>query len=115
MSTQAKLKAIRARIAAIEAGAARMGEVLPFGDRRIDGVFPGGGLPLGRWHEAVGEGPGTETRAAPAAFVPRLPAPLARRGGMGWAVPAGRPHPPRLPPPRLPPQNLLQGPPAHAA
>ncbi len=108
MSTQAKLKAIRARIAAIEAGAARMGEVLPFGDRRIDGVFPGGGLPLGRWHEAVGEGLETETGAAAAAFVASLAAPLASRGAMVWVMRRDDLHAPGLAGLGFPAQNLIQ-------
>jgi len=36
-------------------GAAPSRGVLAFGDPRIDRVL-GGGLPLGRWHEAAGEG-----------------------------------------------------------
>src|SRR5437868_6219867 len=49
---RAKLEAVRARIAALETGADH--GVLPFGDARLDRAFPGGGLPLGRWHEAGG-------------------------------------------------------------
>ncbi|HEX7761072.1 MAG TPA: protein imuA, partial [Caulobacteraceae bacterium] len=69
MSRQAKLQAVRARIAVLEAGGAGAYGVLPFGDGRVDGMLPGGGLPLGRWHEAVGEGLETETGAAAGAFV----------------------------------------------
>ena len=47
MSRRASLQAVRARIAAIEAGAAPARGVLPFGDPRVDQALPGGGLPLG--------------------------------------------------------------------
>jgi protein ImuA len=77
---------MRVKIAAIEAGATPTKAVLPFGDPRIDGVFPAGGLPLGRWHEAVGEGLEIETAAAAAAFVAALAAPLAARGAVVWVM-----------------------------
>ena len=82
------LAALRAKIAAIEAGGRADSESLPFGDARIDGCLPGGGLPLGRWHEIVGEGLEVETAAAPAAFAALLAAPLAAagRGGLGAAA-----------------------------
>ena len=73
-------RALRAKIAAIEAGARPDSESLPFGDARIDGCLPGGGLPLGRWHEIGGAGMEVETAAAPAAFTALMAAPLARRG-----------------------------------
>lgn len=86
MSREARLQAARARIAALAGGGGGRG-VLPFGDERIDAVLPGGGLPLGRWHEAAGEGLELETAAATAAFVAALAAPLARPpGGKGGAV-----------------------------
>ncbi len=86
MSRQSQLQAVRARIAAIEAGGTGAFGVLPFGDERIDGVFPGGGLPLGRWHEAVGEGLEAETGAASAAFIAALIQPLAQRGAVVWVM-----------------------------
>ena len=80
------LRALRERVAAIEGGR-KARRVLPLGDRRVDGHLPGGGLPLGRWHELVGEGPELETAAAPAAWGARLGSRLtgARSGG-GEAV-----------------------------
>ena len=79
-------RALRAKIAAIEAGARPDSESLPFGDARIDGCLPGGGLPLGRWHEIGGAGLEVETAAAPAAFTALLAAPLARRGEVVWVL-----------------------------
>ena len=83
MSREARFAAARAKLAALEAGGAPAQAVLPFGDPRVDGVFPGGGLPLGRWHEAAGEGLEIETAAAAGAFVAALAAPLARAGSGG--------------------------------
>jgi len=76
--------AVRARLAVLE-GAARR-SALSFGDARVDGRLPGGGLPLGRWHEAVGEGMEIETAAAASAFVAALTAPLAERGEVVWIM-----------------------------
>lgn len=80
------LAALRAKIAAIEAGGREEFESLPFGDNRIDGRLPGGGLPLGRWHEIVSEGMEVETGACAAAFAALMAAPLARRGEGVWIV-----------------------------
>jgi protein ImuA len=84
MSREARFLAVRARIATLEGGATA--GVLPFGDRRIDGHLPGGGLPLGRWHEAAGGGMEIETAAVAAAFVAALAAPLAERGEVVWVM-----------------------------
>ena len=82
----AKLEAVRAQIAALEtSGRADFG-VLPFGSAEIDGCLPGGGLPLGRWHEIGGAAMEVETAAAPAAFTALLTAPLARRGEVVWVM-----------------------------
>lgn len=86
MSAQARLAGLRAKLALIEAGHAPAFPVLPFGDDRIDGVFPGGGLALGRWHEAAGEGLENETAAATAGFAAALAAPLAERGAVVWVM-----------------------------
>lgn len=80
------LAALRAKIAAIEAGEREDSESLPFGDLRIDARLPGGGLPLGRWHEFVAEGMEAETGACTAAFAALMAAPLARRGEAVWIV-----------------------------
>ncbi len=83
-----RLAAVRAKIAALETAERPDSGVLPFGDGRIDGCLPGGGLPLGRWHEVCAEGMETETAAAPTAFTAFLAAPsnrLGRRSGLGDA------------------------------
>ncbi len=80
------LAAIRAQIAALEAGGRADFGVSPFGNAAIDACLPGGGLPLGRWHEIVGEGLEVETGAAPAAFTALMAAPLARKSASGGEV-----------------------------
>jgi protein ImuA len=82
MSREARLMAVRARLAVLEGTAG----VAPFGDPRVDEHLPGGGLPLGRWHEAMGEGVEIETAVAAAAFVAALAAPLADRGMVVWVM-----------------------------
>ena len=67
-------------------GAVAAHGVLAFGDGRIDGVLPGGGLPLGCWHEASGEGMEIETAAVAGAFVATLATPLAARGAVVWIM-----------------------------
>lgn len=84
MSRQARLMAVREKLAALEGTAGR--GVAPFGDPRIDSCLPGGGLALGRWHEAVGEGMEIETAAAAGAFIAALAAPLATRGAVVWVM-----------------------------
>src|SRR6185369_7997635 len=78
------LAALKAKIAALEAGGRADSAFLPFGDLAVDGLLPGGGLPLGHWHEVTGCGLETETGAAPAAFAALLAAPLAARGEALW-------------------------------
>ncbi|RRN62454.1 protein imuA [Caulobacter sp. 602-1] len=68
----------------MEAGTRTLTPVLPFGDPAIDGCFPGGGLPLGGWHEVTGAGLEGETGAAPAAFVGLLLRPLVKAGAIVW-------------------------------
>jgi protein ImuA len=79
-------RALRAKIAAIETSGRGDAESLPFGDLAVDGCLPGGGLPLGRWHEIGGAGLEIETAAAPAAFTALLAAPLAKRGEVVWVL-----------------------------
>jgi protein ImuA len=85
-SREARLAALRGRIAAIEAGTRTPTPVLPFGDPAIDGCFPGGGLQLGGWHEVTGAGLEAETSAAPAAFVGLLLRPLVKTGAIVWVA-----------------------------
>ena len=86
---EARLAALRGRIAAIEAGTRTPTPVLPFGDPVLDGCFPGGGLPLGGWHEVTGAGLEDETGAAPAAFVGLLLRPLVKTGAVVWVARRG--------------------------
>ena len=74
------LGALRARVAAIETSS-KPGRVLPLGDPRLDLNLPGGGLPLGRWHELVGEGLEAEDPAAVTGFAARLAAALSAGNG----------------------------------
>jgi protein ImuA len=80
------LAALKAKIAAIEAGGRADSAVLPFGASAVDACLPGGGLPLGHWHEIAAEGLEVETAAAPAAFAALLAAPLAERGEVVWVL-----------------------------
>src|SRR5271167_1396807 len=95
-SRQALLTAVRVKIAALETLGRPVGEVLAFGDGRVDGRLPGGGLGLGRWHEFAGEGLELETAAAAAAFAARLAAPLAARGELVWVLRRDDLHAPGL-------------------
>ena len=81
-SRLARLAAVRGQVAALEAGTRTPSAVLPFGDPRVDDCLPGGGLPLGRWHELTGDGMETEIGAATAGFTALLAAPLAARGAV---------------------------------
>ncbi|MDP3172987.1 MAG: protein imuA, partial [Phenylobacterium sp.] len=103
-----RLDAVRAKVAALEAGGRGDCGSLPFGDARIDARLPGGGLPLGRWHEVTGEGMEAETAAAPAAFAALLAAPLARRGWAVWVLRRDDLHAPGLEGLGFPPERLIQ-------
>ncbi|HEV2364811.1 MAG TPA: protein imuA [Caulobacteraceae bacterium] len=86
MSKAERLQRARARIAALGKDDISVAGVLAFGDPRVDARLPGGGLALGRWHEAAGEGLEAETAATTAAFVSLLAAPLATRGAVLWVL-----------------------------
>ena len=81
-----RLAALKARIAAIEIGGRSGFGSLPFGAPGIDACLPGGGLPLGQWHEFAGVGMEVETGACTAAFAALAAAPLARRGEAVWVL-----------------------------
>lgn len=85
-SRLARLAAVKGQIAALEAGTRTPSAVLPFGDPRVDDCLPGGGLPLGRWHEVTGGGMDVETGAATAGFAALLALPLAARGAVVWIL-----------------------------
>jgi protein ImuA len=103
-----RLAAVRAKIAVLERGGREDSESLPFGHPSVDERLPGGGLPLGRWHELAGEGLDSETAAAPAAFAALVAAPLARRGAVVWALRCDDLHAPGLAGLGFPPQRLIQ-------
>lgn len=103
-----RLAAMRAKIAAIEAGGRGDSESLPFGTPAVDACLPGGGLPLGRWHEFLGEGLEAETAAAPAAFAALVAAPLAARGEAVWVLRRDDLHAPGLSGLGFPPERLIQ-------
>lgn len=85
-SREARLAAVRGQIAALEAGTRTPSPVQPFGDPRIDDCLPGGGLPLGRWHELVADGMEVETGAVAAGFGALLARPLAETGAVVWIL-----------------------------
>ena len=98
-----QLQVLRDRVARIEGREGRGHGVLPFGDPRVDGCFPGGGLPLGRWHELTGEGMDAETGVSAAAFGVRISARLADRGQVVWVLQREDLHAPGLAGLGLPP------------
>src|SRR5215471_12094268 len=102
-----RLAVLKAKIAAIEAGGRAASPVLPFGDLHVDGCLPGGGLPLGHWHEIAGEGLEVETAAAPAAFAALLAAPLAVKGEVVWVLRRDDLWAPGLLGLGLPPERLI--------
>jgi protein ImuA len=102
------LSALRAQIAALEAGTRTPPPVLPFGDPRIDGCFPAGGLPRGGWHEVGGRGLEEETGAAPAAFAALMLRPLAARGAVVWVMRRADLHAPGLAGLGFPTGRLIQ-------
>ena len=103
-----RLRLARARIAVLEGGGVPARGVLPFGDARIDGALPGGGLALGRWHEAAGEGLEIEIAAAAAAFFALVASPLAARGAMVWVMRRGDLYAPGLAGLGFPAERLIQ-------
>ena len=103
-----RLAAVRERIANFEGSRWRSSAVLPFGTPKIDENLPGGGLPLGHWHEIGGDGLEVETAAAPAAFAALLAAPLARRGQIIWVLRRDDLWAPGLGGLGFPPERLIQ-------
>lgn len=107
-SRQARLAALKGQIAALQAGTRSPTPVLAFGEPRIDGCFPAGGLPSGCWHEVMGAGLEDETAAAPAAFVARLMRPLLGAGAVVWVMRRDDLYPPGLTGLDFPTGRLIQ-------
>ena len=82
--------------------------VLAFGNGAMDDRLPGGGLPLGRWHEIAGAGLEAEVSAAPAAFAALTAAPLAQRGQAVWVLRRDDLWAPGLAGLGFPPERLIQ-------
>ena len=108
MSRAVSFDAVRAKVAAMEAGGAPAKAALSFGDGRLDEVFPAGGLPLGCWHEVGGEGLEIETGAAAGAFVATVARPLAERGAVVWVMRRGDLYAPGLAGFGFPADRLIQ-------
>jgi protein ImuA len=102
------LPALRAQIAAMQAGTRTPSGVLPFGDPRIDDCFPAGGLQRGGWHEVGGAGLEDETSAAPAVFSALLLRPLASSGAVVWVMRRDDLHTPGLAGLGFPTGRLIQ-------
>ncbi len=108
MSSPVQIGALRAALAALDGGLKDARGALAFGDARIDRLLGGAGLPLGRWHEAAGEGLEGETGAAAGAFVACLAARLANRGAVVWAMRRADLYPPGLAGLGFPAERLIQ-------
>ena len=102
------LAVLRAEIAALEGAGKGACETIGFGDARLDGLLPGGGLSSRAWHEFAGEGLDLETAAASAAFVARLAQPLCRRGELIWILRRDDLHAPGLATLGFPAERLIQ-------
>lgn len=89
-------ESLKSKIARLERATAADWGVVPLGDRRVDGCFPRGGLPRGRWHEIVGEGLEAETPAAATGFAASLARRMARDGAVVWVVQRPDVHAPGL-------------------
>ncbi|WP_374470835.1 ImuA family protein [Phenylobacterium sp.] len=107
-SRSRELAALKAKVAALEAGGRADSDSLPFGAAEIDSCLPGAGLPLARWHELVCDGMETETAAAPAAVAALMAAPLARRGEAVWVTRRDDLWAPGLAGLGFPPERLIQ-------
>ncbi|MBO0710299.1 MAG: hypothetical protein J2P47_03350 [Acetobacteraceae bacterium] len=69
---------------------------MPFGDARVDGCLPGGGIPLGHLHEIGAAALEAETGACTAGFVAGLLARLPSSRPILWIAPCADLHPPGL-------------------
>ncbi|MES2032968.1 MAG: protein imuA [Pseudomonadota bacterium] len=107
-SREARLAAVRGQIAALEAGTRTPSPVQPFGDPRVDDCLPGGGLPLGRWHELTSGGMEVETGAVAAGFAAMLARPLSATGAVIWILRRDDLYAPGLTTMGFPARSLIQ-------
>jgi protein ImuA len=84
-----------------------IGGILPFGDPRMDGCLPGGGLPLGQLHEISTTGLDTETGALSAGFIAGLLGRIIPGKPVFWVAPCSDLHPPGLLPYGFDPNRLV--------
>lgn len=100
------LRRLRERLAAFDP-VLRQTRKLSFADRRVDGCFLGGGLPLGCWHELAGTETDLESAAIVAGFATRLCASLAKTGQVVWVLRRADLYAPGLSELGLPPGRLM--------
>lgn len=94
MPAAASLLSERADLGALKGALARLERldpmiswgVIPFGDSRVDGRLPGGGLARGRLHDIAGDSAEQEAPAAAAGFAAHLLARCLRGGAIVWAL-----------------------------
>lgn len=86
MPGASRLQNLRASIAALESASRPAHGVLPFGDERIDGRLPGGGLARGAWHTLTSDGLELEVGAAAGSFAALLARPLTALGAAVWVL-----------------------------
>ena len=80
-----RLAALRAEVRALESsGAARDGEMLPFGIDAVDSRLAGGGLAVAALHEAAADRPGLADDAAATLFLAAIA--VRRPGPVLWAL-----------------------------
>ncbi len=79
-----------------------------FGDERVDGCLPGGGLPLGVLHEVSAGGIEAESGAVAAAFLACVLSRMAPAGDVFWVAPTADLYPPGLLPYGFDPARLVQ-------
>jgi len=87
---------VPAHLRALLGGARPAGAVLALGDRRVDALLPGGGVPLGQLHEVGAEGLAAETGALAAVFIACLLARLPAARPVFWIATRCDLYPPGL-------------------
>ena len=106
VTPDASLEALRARLAGLQPARAR--GVWRFGDERVDGCLPGGGVPRGVLHEVSAGGIEAESGAVAAAFLACVLSGMAPAGDVFWIAPTADLYPPGLLPYGFDPGRLVQ-------